>query len=88
LKGSANCWSNNQAVQRVNVARSDLVSLKAAVVGLLLVALYKPLWTSAIYSSADFGLGLVGFALLMFWRWPPSIVVVLSAAAGEILSRF
>jgi chromate transporter len=68
--------------------QSALSGINAAVVGLLLAALYKPVWTSAIHSPVDFALGLVGFGLLMFWQWPPWIVVVLSAAAGEILARF
>jgi chromate transporter len=67
--------------------QSALSGINAAVVGLLLAALYKPVWTSAIHSPADFGLGLVAFGLLMFWKWPPWIVVVLSAAGGEVLSR-
>jgi len=67
--------------------QSALSGINAAVVGLLIAALYQPVWTGAIHSSADFALGLVGFGLLMFWRWPPWIVVVLSAAAGEILAR-
>ena len=68
--------------------QSVLSGINAAVVGLLLAALYKPVWTSAILSPADFSLGLVGFGLLMFWKWPPWIVVVSSATAGEILARF
>ena len=67
--------------------QSALSGINAAVVGLLLAALYNPVWTSAIHSSADFALGLVGFGLLMFWRWPPWIVVLLSAATGEIIAR-
>jgi chromate transporter len=67
--------------------QSALSGINAAVVGLLLAALYQPVWTSAIHSPADFALGLVGFGLLMFWQWPPWSVVVLSAAAGEILAR-
>ena len=66
--------------------QSALSGINAAVVGLLLAALYNPVWTSAIHSSADFALGLVGFTLLMFWKRPPWIVVLLSAAAGEILA--
>jgi chromate transporter len=66
--------------------QSALSGINAAVVGLLLAALYKPVWTSAVHSPADFALGLIGFGLLMFWKWPPWIVVLSSAAAGEILS--
>ena len=68
--------------------QSALSGINAAVVGLLIAALYQPVWTSAIHAPADFALGLVGFGLLMFWQWPPWIVVLVSAAAGEILSRF
>jgi len=68
--------------------QSALSGINAAVVGLLIAALYQPVWTSAIHAPADFALGLVGFGLLTFWQWPPWIVVLLSAAAGEILSRF
>jgi chromate transporter len=67
--------------------QSALSGINAAVVGLLLAALYQPVWTSAIHSPADFALSLVGFGLLMFWQWPPWSVVVLSAAAGEMLAR-
>jgi chromate transporter len=67
--------------------QSALSGINAAVVGLLLAALYNPVWTSAIYTSADFGLGLVAFGLLMFWKWPPWLVVVLTAAGSELLAR-
>jgi chromate transporter len=58
------------------------------VVGLLLAALYQPVWTSAIASAADFGLALVGAALLMIWRLPPWLVVVSSALGGALLAAF
>ena len=68
--------------------QSVLKGINAAVVGLLLTALYRPVWTSAIFSSGDFGLGLVAFGLLMFWKCPPWLVVVLTAAGGEVMARF
>ena len=74
-------------LRSVPVFQSALKGINAAVVGLLLAALYKPVWTSAIYSAADFGLGLVAFALLMFWKFPPWLVVVLTALGGEALAR-
>ncbi len=67
--------------------QSALSGVNAAVVGLLLAALYSPVWTSAIHSAADFALALVGFMLLMFWKQQPWLVVLLSAAAGETLAR-
>jgi chromate transporter len=67
--------------------QSALSGINAAVVGLLLAALYSPVWITAIHTAADFGLGLVAFGLLMFWKWPPWLVVVLTALAGELLAR-
>jgi chromate transporter len=67
--------------------QSALKGINAAVVGLLLTALYKPVWTSAIFAPADFGLGLVAFGLLMFWKFPPWLVVAISAIGGEIIGR-
>jgi chromate transporter len=66
--------------------QSALNGINAAVVGLLVAALYNPVWTSAIHRPGDFGLGLIAFGLLMFWKWPPWLVVVLTAAGGEILA--
>ncbi|MPZ77363.1 MAG: chromate efflux transporter [Deltaproteobacteria bacterium] len=74
-------------LRSVPAFQSALKGINAAVVGLLLSALYNPVWTSAIYSPADFGLGLVAFALLMFWKCPPWSVVVLTALGGEALTR-
>jgi chromate transporter len=74
-------------LRSVPVFQSALKGVNAAVVGLLLTALYTPVWTSAIHSSADFGLGLVAFGLLMFWKCPPWLVVVLTAVGGEVIAR-
>jgi len=37
--------------------------VNAAVVGLLVAALYDPVWTSSVMSPGDFGIALVGFVL-------------------------
>jgi len=74
-------------LRSVPVFQSALKGVNAAVVGLLLTALYTPVWTSAIHSSADFGLGLVAFGLLMFWKCPPWLVVILTAIGGEAIAR-
>jgi chromate transporter len=66
--------------------QAALRGINAAVVGLLLAALYHPVWTSAIHVPADVALGLVDFALLVFWKWPPWLVVVLSAVGGAVLA--
>jgi chromate transporter len=67
--------------------QAALRGINAAVVGLLLAALYHPVWTSAIHAPADVALGLVDFALLMLWKWPPWLVVVLSALGGAVLAH-
>ena len=46
--------------------QSALKGVNAAVVGLLLAALCTPVWTSAIFTPADFGLALGAFLLLTF----------------------
>ncbi|HSF56846.1 MAG TPA: chromate efflux transporter [Candidatus Binatia bacterium] len=74
-------------LRSVPVFQSALKGINAAVVGLLLTALYTPVWTSAIHSPTDFGLGLVAFGLLMFWKCPPWLVVALTAAGGEAIAR-
>ena len=63
-----------------------LRGINAAVVGLLLAALYDPVWTSAVHGPEDFGLALVALGLLAIWKWPPWLVVVLSAGAGQGLA--
>jgi chromate transporter len=69
-------------LRRMRTIRSALVGVNAAVVGLLLAALYNPVWTSAIKSPGDFGLALAAFVLLAFWRAPPWLVVLLTALGG------
>ena len=60
-----------------------LRGINAAVVGLLLAALYDPVWTSAIHQAEDFALALLALGLLAIWKWPPWLVVALSALAGQ-----
>ena len=74
-------------LRRVPAVRSALTGVNAAVVGLLLAALYTPVWTSAILRPADFALGLAAFALLVFWKLPPWLVVILSALGGWGIER-
>jgi chromate transporter len=63
-------------------AQAAMRGTNAAVVGLLGAALYNPVWTSAVQRPADFAVAATGFVLLIAWRAPPLLVVVLSAIAG------
>src|SRR5690606_6792360 len=66
--------------------QAALMGINAAVVGLLLAALYQPVWTSAIHEPRDFGLGLAAFVALMYWKLPPWLVVLGCAVAGWMLN--
>lgn len=66
--------------------RAAMAGVNAGVVGILLAALYDPVWTSAILGRADFGLALAAFALLVYGRVSPLFVVVLGAVAGGLLA--
>ncbi len=62
-----------------------LAGVNAAVVGLLLAALYSPVWTSAISSVTDVALLLAVAGLLLVWKLPPWLVVILGAVAGQAM---
>jgi chromate transporter len=68
-------------------AQAALRGVNAAVVGLLLAALYDPVWKSAISTSPDFALAIAAFLLLSIWKVPPWLVVVLCAVGGAALAR-
>jgi chromate transporter len=62
--------------------RAALRGVNAAVVGVLLAALFTPIWTGAVHNAGDFGLALLAFLLLTLWSAPPWLVVILGAIAG------
>jgi chromate transporter len=74
-----------QVLRKKQPARNALAGVNAAVVGLLLAALYMPVWASAILAPADLALALVAFLLLVVWRVSPWIIVLFSAAGGTML---
>ncbi|TCN27580.1 chromate efflux transporter [Sinorhizobium americanum] len=66
-------------------AQALMRGANAAVVGVLGVALYQPVWTSAIVGPHEFALALICVVLLMSWKSPPWIVVVVSAIGGLLI---
>jgi len=78
LIGALPFWDS---LRRHPVVQSALPGVNAAVVGLLLAALYRPVWTSAIFAPQDFAIGVVAFLMLTFWAVPPWLVVILGASA-------
>ena len=81
--GALPFWEHLRRNLRTQAA---LLGINAAVVGLLLAALYQPVWTSAIHGPQDFGLALVALVALMFWKLPPWLVVLGSGILGGLLS--
>jgi chromate transporter len=66
--------------------QAAMAGVNAGVVGILLSALYDPVWTSAVRSRADFGLALATLGLLVYARVSPVVAVGLAAAGGWALS--
>ncbi|EGD01015.1 chromate transporter, partial [Burkholderia sp. TJI49] len=79
VAGTAPFWERLRRSARMQAA---LAGVNAAVVGLLLAALYHPVWSDTIVSPRDFGAALVAFVALTFWRVPPWAVVIASATLG------
>ena len=65
--------------------QATLRGVNAAVVGVLLAALYTPVITTSIFKPTDAALAIVAFAMLGVWKVPPWIVVVVTAAGGALL---
>ncbi len=82
LMGVLPFWNRLRALSPVQTA---LRGVNAAVVGILLAALYHPVWTSAIFSATDFALALGAFLVLTFWKWPAWLVVLLTALAAAFV---
>lgn len=74
-----------QRLRRNAGAQAALMGVNAAVVGLLLAALYHPLWTSAIHQARDFSLLVAAVVALMFWRLPVWLVVLGCATVGALM---
>ncbi|RNF28545.1 chromate transporter [Massilia aurea] len=73
-------------LRRHAATRHAMMGANAAVVGILAAALADPVWTGAVFDMRDAGIALAGFLLLVVWKAPPWIVVILSAAAGVMLA--
>ena len=75
-----------EQLRRYKSVAAAFNGVNAAVVGLLLAALYDPIWTGTVRSHGDFILVAGGFAALMFWKLPPLAVVAATALGGAVLA--
>ena len=66
-------------------AQAAMRGANAAVVGILALALYDPVFKSAVLSPLDFALALAGFVALVSWKVSPIWVVVALAVAGGVI---
>ena len=80
LAGAIPIW---ETLRRTRSAQAALRGANAAVTGILLAALFNPLWLTAIHNARDLALALSAFALLLVWRFPAWVVVLLAADAGQ-----
>jgi chromate transporter len=69
-------------------AQASLRGANAAVVGVLLAALYNPVWTTGVKNASDVAIAVAAFALLQWWKISPWLVVFLSALAGFLNQRW
>ena len=83
VAGTLPFWERLRRNTRIQAA---LAAVNAAVVGLLLAALYTPVWTSAIHQMQDFVLAVVALLALMVWKLPPWLVVAACGVTGWLLS--
>lgn len=77
--GTLPFWSIIRTKSSVQAA---LKGVNAAVVGILLAALYDPVFTSAIRGPADFAIAVCAFAMLVYFKLAPWIVVLITALLG------
>lgn len=83
IAGALPFW---EALRKNVRTQAALMGVNAGVVGILLAALFQPVWSSAILGPQDFALGLLAFVALMYWKLPPWLVVLGSALIGAMLS--
>ena len=75
-------WNRLKALPKL---RAAITGINAAVVGLLLAALYDPVITLAIKGAEDVALALLAWVLLAVWKLPVAWLVVGYAGLGWVL---
>ena len=83
VMGALPFWEQLRHNLRMQAA---MIGINAAVVGVLLAALYQPVWTSTIHTPLDFAMALVALIALVFWKLPPWLVVAGHGVTGWLLS--
>ncbi|WNF38293.1 chromate transporter [Bacillaceae bacterium IKA-2] len=83
ILGTLPFWNS---LRRNSKVKGALMGVNAAVVGILIAALYQPIWTSSIITAIDFAFAAILFSMLAFWKLPAWMIVVTGAIGGFLLS--
>lgn len=83
--GTLPFWS---VIRTKSGVQAALKGVNAAVVGVLLAALYDPVFTSAINEPIDFAVAIIAFAMLVYFKLAPWIVVGITAILGAAIYAF
>lgn len=62
------------------------MGVNAAVVGILITALYNPIWTSSILAPIDFAFAAILFSMLVYWKLPAWFIVITGATGGSLMT--
>jgi chromate transporter len=85
IVGTLPFWDS---LRRIAKIKGALMGVNAAVVGILISAFYHPIVISSILGPIDFAFVAVLFSLLVYWKLPPWMIVLIGAIGSEILSIF
>lgn len=83
ILGTLPFWNSLRGNPKIKGA---LMGVNASVVGILISALYQPIWTSSILAPIDFALASILFSMLVFWKLPPWVIVLTGALGGLFIS--
>lgn len=83
IYGTLPFWS---LLRRNPKIQGALMGVNAAVIGILISAFYHPIWTSSILAPIDFAFAAILFSMLVYWKLPPWIIVLVGAIGGSLLS--
>lgn len=77
-----------QTLSAKDTTARSLAGVNASVVGLLAAALYDPVWVSTVKGPSDFAIALIGFVLLVSWKWPAWAAVLWCVLASTLRGLF
>ncbi|QUW22528.1 chromate transporter [Sporosarcina sp. Marseille-Q4063] len=83
IVGALPFWDQLRSNPKIKGA---IMGVNAAVIGILISALYHPIWTSSILAPMDFALAALLFSMLSYWKLPPWIIVLTGALGGTLLN--